>query len=390
VEWETRRLATTGYYLAFIVLGLILAVLGPTLPSLAQQTGSQLGQVSFLFTARALGGFCGAILSGRLYDRRAGHPMLIVTLLTFFVSLMLVPLIPLLWLLSLLIFVVGLAEGTLDVGINTLLVWVHGRAVGPYMNGLHFFFGIGAFLSPVIIAQILAYDVPVRWGFWILALLVLPALLWIWRVPSPAAPAKEENRAPQRADSVIIALIAILLALYAGAEIGFGGWIFSYAVALETGTETSAAYLTSLFWGTFTIGRLLAIPLARQLRPRTILLGDLLGAAASVALIFVARQSQVALWVGTVGAGLSLASVFPTVLTLAERRMTITGKVTSAFFVGASIGAMTLPWVIGQLFTAVGPATTMLAILVDLLLGVGALFLVLRYAPASGEPEGGA
>ena len=35
---------------------------------------------------------------------------------------------------------------------NTLLVWVHPARVGPVMNALHFFFGLGAFLSPILIA----------------------------------------------------------------------------------------------------------------------------------------------------------------------------------------------------------------------------------------------
>ena len=382
---QTRRHTTAAYYLAFIVLGLILAVLGPTLPYLARQTGSELSQVSFLFTARALGGFSGALLSGRLYDRRAGHPMLVATLLIFIVSLALAPLIPLLWLLSVLLFAMGLAEGALDVGVNTLLVWVHGRDVGPFMNGLHFFFGVGAFLSPIIIAQVLAFNGEVRWGFWILALLVLPALFWIWRLPSPRPPqVKKEAQDAPRTDAGLVLLMALMLALYVGAEVGFGGWIFSYAVELELAAETTAAYLTSLFWGAFTAGRLLAIPLAARLRPRTILFGDLFGAAAGVALIAIWRHSPAAVWLGTAIAGLCMASVFPTALTLAERRMAITGKVTSAFFVGASLGAMSLPWLIGQLFTAIGPATTMLAIVADLLVALLILALLLRRAPGGG------
>src|SRR5690606_31113963 len=71
---------TAAYYLSFIVLGLVLAVLGPTLPYLADQTGSQLSQVSILFAARSLGGFSGALLAGRVYDRRAGHPIVMATL----------------------------------------------------------------------------------------------------------------------------------------------------------------------------------------------------------------------------------------------------------------------------------------------------------------------
>jgi FHS family Na+ dependent glucose MFS transporter 1 len=382
VASQPKGRTTAAYYLAFVILGMILAVLGPTLPYLARQTSSQLSQASFLFTARALGGFMGALLSGRLYDRGAGHLLLIVTLLTFFVSFVLLPFIPLLWLLSLLLFITGVAEGGLDVGINTLLVWIHGRGVGPFMNGLHFFFGLGAFLSPIVIAQVLAYNGEVRWGFWILAFLVLPALFWIWRLPSPPAPEKKkESSAPQSANAVIVLLMAVLLALYVGAEIGFGGWIFSYAVALDLASETTAAYLTSLFWGAFTGGRLLAIPIAVWLSPRTILFGDLLIAGSGVALILFGHNSQPAAWIGTALAGAGMASVFPTVLTLAERRVPITGKVTSAFFVGGSIGAMTLPWLMGQLFSAISPTATMLAILVDLFIALLTLGLLLRLAP---------
>lgn len=383
-ESGTGLSTTAAYYLAFIVLGLVLAVLGPTLPSLAEQTGSLLSQVSVLFAARSFGGFSGALLSSRLYDRRAGHPLLMATLVLFFICLALIPVIPALWLLAGLLFVVGVAEGVLDVGVNTLIVWVHGRGVGPFMNGLHFFFGLGAFLAPIIVAQVLAYNGDVRWAYWILALLVLPALFWLGRLPSPRAPqTSKEASAPARMDTFIVFLIAVLLALYVGAEISFGGWIFSYTVAMGVATETTAAYLTSLFWGAFTAGRLLAIPLASRLRPRTILFGDLGMGAASVALIMMWPQTPAAVWLGTAGVGLSLASVFPTVLTLAERRMPITGKVTSMFFVGASLGGMTLPWLIGQLFTAIGPQTTMLAILVDLMLALMMLTALLHYAPTS-------
>jgi FHS family Na+ dependent glucose MFS transporter 1 len=117
-----------------------------------------------------------------------------------------------------------------------------------------------------------------------------------------------------------------------------------------------------------------------------VLLSDLLLACAGLILILFGGQVRVAVWAGTFLVGLGLASVFPTVLTLAERRMTISGRVTSAFFVGANIGAMTLPWLIGQLFTAIGPQTTMMAILIDLLLALLILAVLLRQTPA---PETG-
>ncbi len=68
--------------------------------------------------------------------------------------------------------------------------------------------------------------------------------------------------------------------------------------------------------------------------------------------------------------------LFPTTLSLAERRLTITGRVSGWFFAGTSAGGMTLPWLIGQLFEPIGPQVMMFAILVDLIVAVS-IFAVL-------------
>ena len=57
------------------------ASLGPSLPSLAEQTHVQLKQVSLLFTAVNLGYLIGALLGGRIFDRRPGHPVMVGSLL---------------------------------------------------------------------------------------------------------------------------------------------------------------------------------------------------------------------------------------------------------------------------------------------------------------------
>jgi len=374
---------TVGYYYAFVILGLVGASLGPTLPGLAEHTGTHLGQISYLFTARSLGYLIGSFFGGRLYDRVPGHPLIAGVLTAAAVMMALAPVIPLLWLLAAVLLIVGLAEGALDVGGNTLLVWLHGRRVGPYMNGLHFFFGAGAFLSPIIVAQAVLFSGDITWAYWILAALMIPAAIWLARLPSPTpngSAQRDQASGRQRVDGPLVALIGLFFFLYVGAEVGFGGWIYTYAVALDLGDEASAAYLTSGFWGALTLGRLLGIPIAARLRPRIILLGDLVGCLISVGVILWRSDSLTATWLGTVGLGLFMASVFPTTLSLAERRMAITGRVNAWFFVGASTGGMVLPWLIGQLFESIGPRITMLAILINLTVAVGVYIAMILYA----------
>lgn len=359
-----RPLASTiGYYAAFIGLGLVSASLGPTLPGLAEHTRTHLGEISFLFTTRSLGYLGGSLLAGRIYDRMAGHPVMVWALLTMAATMALAPTLPVLWWLAAVLLLLGVAEGTLDVGGNTLLVWVHGSRVGPFMNGLHFFFGVGAFISPIIVAQAVLATGDITWAYWILALLLLPVALWLARLPSPAARSGPAGPSRGVENPRLVALIALFMILYVGAEVSFGGWIYTYATTLRLADVAAAAYLTSLFWGALTAGRLLAIPVAARLRPRTILLLDLLGCLASVGLILLFPRSSPIIWLGTFGTGFAMASIFPTVISWAERRITLNGNVTSWFFVGASLGAMSFPFLIGQLFDALGPRVTMVTIL---------------------------
>ena len=176
----------------------------------------------------------------------------------------------------------------------------------------------------------------------------------------------------------VVGLIAVFFFLYSGAEIAYGGWIYTYALATDTGTISTAAYLTSIFWASLTIGRLLGIPIAARLRARAILLIDLAGCLVSMGILLLASNSTTAVWLGTIILGLFMPSIFPTTLTLAERNTNVSGAVTSYFFVGASIGGMTIPWFVGRQFEQSGPQAIMMIIFGCLLLASVVYGLLMR------------
>lgn len=367
---RARLVKTAAYCAAFIALGLTHSSLGPTLTDLARHTGTVLAEISFVFTTRALGYLMGSFFGGRLYDRMKGHPLMGGVLVAVTVFMGVTPLLSGLWALVAVLFLLGMVEGVVDVGGNTLLVWVHGDGVAPYMNALHFFFGVGAFLSPIVVARALALTGDIVWAYWVLALLVLPVAAVLLCLPSPPAPtrgadASEAGEGVVRGAPLLVAFVAVFFFLYVGAEGSFGGWIATYAQVMDLGTAETAAYLTSAFWGALMVGRLLSIPLTARFRPRQVLTVDLIGCLLSVGLVMLWPSVAWVVWAGTFGAGLFMASIFPTMISLAGRRMTITGKITAWFFVGGSLGGMTLPWVIGQLFATVGPWVVILAIFVS-------------------------
>jgi fucose permease len=85
------------------------------------------------------------------------------------------------------------------------------------------------------------------------------------------------------------------------------------------------------------------------------------------------KDSSMALWIGTFGLGLSMASIFPSLMILADERMQITGAITGWFLVGSGAGSMLLPWLLGQIFASTGPQLMTTVLLVDTIF----IFLVL-------------
>ncbi len=370
-----KNITTTAYYLAFILLGLTVAADGPALLKLAAHTSSTLDQISLIFFFGSLGYLLGSYIGGRIYDRIPGHRFMASVLILLGVTIALVPVISSRAAFFTVILILGLAKGALDVGCNTLLLWVHNDTVGPYMNGLHAFFGLGSFIAPLIVAQAIAITGDIHWVYWFFAVAAFPLAIWIWNLPSPVArtvPAHHEN-APFPV--IPVAIMVLCFVLYVGGEAGYGAWIYTYAFKLNFGTEVTAAYLTSAFWGSFTLGRLLGIWVSMRARPMTILSIDFAGCLVSLGLILFFNESATLLWIGTILFGISQASIFPTFLTLAEERMHITGTITGWFLVGAGLGGMILPWLIGQAFVRIGAGAMVAMILANVALNVLMLFV---------------
>lgn len=373
----TRIAHTAGYFAAFIAMGMYGAALGPTLPGLAAQTGAGLSQVSILFSARALGYLIGSVVSGHIFDRRSGHRVMAVMLVLMLAGMIVVPEIPLLPLLAAVFWFLGVTEAGVDVGGNTLIVWRHGERVGPFMNAMHFGFGVGAFVTPIVVAQAILLSGGIAWAYRVLALLMLPAVVWMAWTPSPCPPAAHAQGGAAATRPWPVFLVAALLFLFVAAEASYSGWVYTYALARNIGSAATAAYLTSAFWGAFTLGRLIAIPVAARFKPSAILLGNILACLAGVVMVLIGHNSTLMLWAGTAIFGFAMGPLFPTTISFASTRIATTGRVTAWFLVGASLGFMSVPWLIGQWFEPLGPQIAIGLIALTMVLAVGVYGLLM-------------
>jgi FHS family Na+ dependent glucose MFS transporter 1 len=351
---QTVVLVST-YFLAYIMLGMTGATLGPSLPYLAGNVGTSLRGISSVFIAHRLGYMSGSFGGGRLYDRVAGNRLMFGVLLVMAVGMTAVPVVPILGLLVAVLFLLGAAEGTLDVGGNILLVWTRPPKIGSLMNALHLFFGLGALITPLILAQMIRRTGGIRWGYWFIAVLIVPVavLLLPQRSPKPV-PAPASGGAPS-GRILLPLLFAAFFFLHVAVESSYGAWIYTYSFTKELADKVSAGYLTSAFWGALTFGRLATIFLAFKVNAKAQISGGVGGALLSLLVLLIWPDSVAAVWIATFACGLSLAGLFPGSITLAGEYLHMTGGVTGFFLVGSSLGSMALPWLIGQFFESVGP-----------------------------------
>ncbi|MFN0087795.1 MAG: MFS transporter [Blastocatellia bacterium] len=364
---------TILYFLAFITIGLISGSLGPTIPALAAQTNSAMHEISSLFLVRSLGTMIGALLLGRLYDRVGGHPLLGASLLASAGAMAMIPSMDRLGPLLLLSVFLGIASGSINVGGNAMIVQVHGERVRPHMSALHFAFGLGGFLAPMLYTRFLGADNPMRVTYWALAAMSIPASLLILGSRSPHHHLRAHAAGAEPLPRGTLALFLIFFFLEVGAEASVMGWYFSYAAERGIAAHT-AGLMNSGFWAAFTLGRLATIWLSVRFNAISVIIGHVIFAGVIAIIMLLAPASPWILWAGAIGFGLAVAPIFPSTFGYAQRLMGLSGKLTGFFLVGASAGGMFWPWLIGQFFQTRGPHVVMIIALLDL---VGALIAVL-------------
>ncbi|XP_048584285.1 major facilitator superfamily domain-containing protein 4A isoform X2 [Nematostella vectensis] len=184
---------------------------------------------------------------------------------------------------------------------------------------------------------------------------------------------------PHRFHIICISLwTSFLVFLYDGMQGSYGGYVYTYAVksSLQM-SPAEGAFLTSVFWGSLALGRLISIPVALFTTPAIMLLADLAGTITSSLVMLIFRHSRAVVWFGTSAVGLFMSNVFPSSVALVEQYFDITGTITCMFVVSAAIGEMVIPLVVGKVFDSLGPVSFLVVGTILCFTALGAYLAVL-------------
>ena len=376
-------------YLIFISLGLPDSLLGSGWPTMQVCFGvpsSYAGYVSMTISCMTV---ISALLSPRMIRRFHTKWIVIVSIGMTVLGLMGFSVSRYYWMLFLFAVPYGLGAGAVDAAVNHYVANHYSSSV---MNFLHCFYGVGAVISPYIMAQALRvarWNEGYRWTSYIQfgILLVCIVSLPLWKQNEGRD--EEDNRASAgiketlKVPGVVLTLIAFFS--YCAGEATCFLWTSSYFDGTKAGlsADTIAAF-GSLIFGGLMLGRLISGFISNRLGDRLLIRIGIVVELFGILLVFLPLQGYIVAAIGFVVIGTGMGPVYPAIQHMAPYNF---GRRYSAAVIGlqmasAYIGSTFMPMVFGHLQQAVGIGIMPVYLLVFAILNIGLLEMAYRKCDA--------
>ncbi|CAF0956208.1 unnamed protein product [Adineta steineri] len=401
-------------------MGLGGALIGPTLLKFGEQINLPFDRIVYILSVRSFGFFSGTIIGGYIIDAfpKFGGTFLTFALFIMCITTLIIPLMYYLVPMMIVHLMWSIAAGIVD-NLAQILTMRHYKNfnVNPYLQALHGAFGIGALLSPLIIAPFLRKSSSIdqwHYAYWLIGCLHIPNILGILifairdeccskQVEEINLETKEFVEEKKQKEAIIesdpevkinegvcsgnvifLGLMSIFLLLYVGNETAYGSYLHTYASLHLKFPKDIAAYLNSIFWTSFTFSRLCGIPLSIKFSAVQMITFDLIGCMISLTLIFIFNKISWVLWAGSIFYGLSVGTLYASAIAFTEKYIPVTGKRMSILAIGGSAGDAIIPLLIGYSINSkfIGPIGFISILCIGTILAslfFGFIFLYVRH-----------
>lgn len=382
-------------WFSFFCCGLADSVRGPTLLDLTDLIKEDVSALSSTFALRALGGLFGCLMSGAVLDLLSPSSRYIFIAVAYFVisfCTVYLPYAPNLLVMQIVSAVFGFFNGSFHTATNPLLlkIW-DGRNSSPYMYAMHFFFGLGALLAPIVAKPFLREHIVeevfgendvfqdeesyngMDENFWSIKtlypiiglsmLIAIPVYIYFF-VQELSREKKEamendntvnndilEDRPISKCKKILlIMLMAVFYFTFAGLESSYRSFTTAFGVSSSLNlSRHEAADILAVFYCTFAAMRGLIIPLSAFASPSLVLWSSLsMLCIAAISLSLWAEASIFCLKAGVALTGAGVASIFASGMLWLKNVIPVTNKVGSVPIVSCCLAAQVYSIVIGN------------------------------------------
>lgn len=367
-------------YLIFISLGLPDSLLGSGWPKMQTVFGVPSSYAGYVSMAIAFMTIISALVSPRLMRKFHTKWIVIVSIALTVLGLLGFSVSARYWMLFLFVVPYGLGAGSIDAAVNH---YVADNYPSSVMNFLHCFYGVGAVISPNIMALALKrarWNEGYRWTAYlqiaILIVCIISLPLWKQNESGDEGSAADSAgiRETLKVPGVVLTLIAFFA--YCSGEATCFLWTPSYFAGTRAGlTDGMVASFGSLVFGGLMLGRLLAGFVSNRLGDRKLVRIGIAVELAGIFLVFLPSRSYLPAAVGFVTIGTGMGPVYPAIQHMAPSHF---GKRYSAAVIGlqmasAYTGSTFMPMVFGHIQQSIGIGVMPVYLLIFAVMNIGFL-----------------
>jgi fucose permease len=255
----------------------------------------------------------------------------------------------------------GMGAGAIDASVNH---YVANNYSGSVMNFLHCFYGVGAVISPNIMAVALSkasWNEGYRWTAYIQIFILLICIisLPLWKKNESDSNKQEEEvagiREALKRPGVVLTLIAFFA--YCSGEATCFLWTSSYFAGVKEGlTDHLIASFGSLIFGGLMLGRLISGFVSNRLGDRMLIRIGIFVEVVGILLVMIPVASFIPAAIGFVIIGTGMGPVYPAIQHMAPTNF---GERYSAAVIGlqmasAYMGSTFMPMIFGNIQEKIG------------------------------------
>lgn len=352
---ENRLIVSTLF--VFFVSGAASMLMGNLMPFLRETYDISYARAGFLLSLPSWGNLASVFLTGYLPTYIGRRKTVLLTSVWMALAFILVTFgIGGATLLPLACVMIGIARGGNSNFSNTMMSTLTGDRAAVGYNLLHGAFAVGAVLSPLALVACSSRSEN-GWkimGGGIVVLCIIQVIVYA----KMALPAEKITGSIKSVDKSFLKsksfwLGSAILFFYISVEYAICNWLVTYFKDSGYLSANVSQMMTSLLWVVMFIGRMGGAYLVGRVPRKALLVADGVGLTAFFLLVFFSR-SQTPIFIGIMGVGLFMATIYTTALALGTEKIRGNDLGVSNMVLIGSFGGIITPALVGMVAEEAG------------------------------------
>jgi fucose permease len=265
---KTNRLLIILAFLCMVIFGFVENLKGTIIPPVRAEFGVSYGNIGIMLLVGSLGYLVATFLGGFAGDRFGLKKVMVTGFMVLMISCVGFLYANSFIMVVILLFFVNVAFGCFEVAVNSLGAVIFVRNAAVMMNLVHLFYGLGSSVGPKYAGTLIENNFSWRYVYFYAIILVGIVFLLLCSSKFPDVQKHEESsRLPIKsiAKNKKVWFFIGLLGFCEVIELGTGNWLVNFLQSSRGMDVSSSTFYLTLFFITFTIGRLFGGFIAERL-----------------------------------------------------------------------------------------------------------------------------